>query len=311
MREQWSHARAAGRTVLISDDWGPGVVGFLDPQIVLPRWCQAMEEEGLRLILDHETEHLNAGDLRLLLTAGLGPVVLPWSLPLWWMWHRLRMAVEGDCDLRVLRKNPRATRAYLELLLEVGRLLPGGRMAAAMLSEPERSLERRIQIMTMPIPRKPLLRGAILAGVGTILVAVACWAPAPTALADEAELPSVAAVPVQAPMSDLAQALAAEPTFTPFTVRPDITNRTEITRSMEESYPPLLKDAGIGGTANVWFFLDEEGVTRKTFLKESSGHPALDDAALKVAEVVHFTPAMNDGKAVPVWIALPITFTTR
>jgi len=312
LRMGWVDEEAGGRTVLISEDWGPGVVGFFNPQIVLPRWCQAIEEGGFDLILDHEAEHLRAGDLRLLIAAGLAPVVLPWSLPLWWMWHRLRLAVEGDCDLRVLRKNPRATRAYLELLLEVGGRLPKGRMAAAMLSEPERTLERRIRIMTMPIPERPLLRGAILAGVGTILVAVACWAPTPMALDDEAELPAVTAVPVEVPMSDMAGILAGEPVFTPFTVRPDVKNRSDIAQAMEESYPPLLRDAGIGGTVNIWFFIDEEGVTRRTFIGDgSSGHPALDDAALRVADVIEFTPAMNKDKPVPVWISLPVTFSTR
>ena len=307
LRKRWTGEEAGGRAILISEDWGPAVVGFINPQIVLPRWCQAIEEGGLDLILDHEVEHLKAGDLHLLFLAGLAPVFLPWSLPLWWMWHRLRLAVEGDCDLRVLRKNPRATRAYLELLLEVGRRLPEGRMAAAMLSEPERTLERRIRIMTMPFPKKPLMRGALLAGVGMILVAVACLAPSPMALDDEAELPAVA---VEAPaMSDLAQSFADEPSWTPFTVRPDIRNREEIAQAMERGYPPLLRDAGIGGTVTVWFFIDEEGITRKTQINESSGHPALDDAALGVAEVIEFTPAVNRDKQVPVWISLPITFT--
>lgn len=313
LRKEWVGEEAGGRAVLISEDWGPAVVGVLKPQIVLPRWCQAIEQEGLDLILDHEAEHLKADDLRLLILAGLAPVFLPWSLPLWWMWGRLRLAVEGDCDLRVLRKNPRATRAYLELLLEVGRRFPEGRMAAAMLSEPERSLERRIRIMTMPFPKKPLLRGTILAGVGMILVAVACWAPSPTALDYDAELPAVTAVAEDRipPISELARGFMDEPIFTPFTVRPDIKNRNEIARAMEESYPPLLRDAGVTGTVNVWFLIDEQGITRKTFVNNSSGHPALDDAALRVAEVIEFTRAMNREEFVPVWISLPITFSTR
>jgi len=306
LRKRWTGEEAGGRAVLISEDWGPAVVGFLNPQIVLPRWCQAIEDGGLDLILDHEAEHLKAGDLRLLFMAGLAPVLLPWSLPLWWMWHRLRLAVEGDCDLRVLRKNPRATRAYLELLLEVGRRLPEGRMAAAMLSEPERTLERRIRIMTMPFPKKPLMRGAILAGFGMILVAVACLAPSPMALDDETELPPVA---VEAPsMSDDAESIVAVPAITPYTVRPDIKNRDEIARAMEENYPPLLREAGIGGTVTVWFFIDEEGRPQRLVINETSGHSALDDAALRVAGVVEFTPALNRDERVSVWISLPITF---
>jgi TonB family protein len=110
-------------------------------------------------------------------------------------------------------------------------------------------------------------------------------------------------------MSDLARELAGEPTFTPYTIRPDIMNRREIAQAMEESYPPLLRDAGVGGTVNIWFFIDEEGVNRRTLVNESSGHPALDDAALRVAEVIKFTPAYDQDGPVPVWISLPITFT--
>jgi protein TonB len=105
--------------------------------------------------------------------------------------------------------------------------------------------------------------------------------------------------------------ISAAPTFTPYTVRPDIKNRTEVARALEREYPPLLRDAGIGGTVQVWFFIDEEGRVQRTQVNESSGHKALDDAAIAVAEIIEFTPALNRDKRVPVWISLPITFTTR
>ena len=53
--------------------------------------------------------------------------------------------------------------------------------------------------------------------------------------------------------------ISAAPTFTPYTVRPDIKNRAEVARALEREYPPLLRDAGIGGTVQVWFFIDEQG----------------------------------------------------
>ena len=37
----------------------------------------------------------------------------------------------------------------------------------------------------------------------------------------------------------------------------------------------------------------------------------MDQAALRVAPVFEFTPALNGDKAVPVWVSLPITFTTK
>jgi protein TonB len=94
-------------------------------------------------------------------------------------------------------------------------------------------------------------------------------------------------------------------------VRPDLKNREEVQRALVREYPPLLRDAGIGGTVEIWFQIDEEGVVRRTQVKVSSGHPALDEAALVVAGVAEFTPALNRDKRVPVWISLPITFTTK
>jgi protein TonB len=80
---------------------------------------------------------------------------------------------------------------------------------------------------------------------------------------------------------------------------------------MEEAYPPLLREAGVGGTVGVSFFIDEEGAVRNTILMEGSGHPALDDAALRVADVYRFEPALNRHERVPVWVTFPITFQVR
>ena len=105
--------------------------------------------------------------------------------------------------------------------------------------------------------------------------------------------------------------LSAAPTFTPFTVAPDIQNRAEVIRAMEREYPPLLRDAGIGGTVQVFFFIDEEGVVQQFQVNVTSGHQALDDAALAVAGVYRFSPALNRDKRVPVWVSFGITFQVR
>ena len=105
--------------------------------------------------------------------------------------------------------------------------------------------------------------------------------------------------------------IGAAPTFTPYTVAPDIINRGEVQRAMEREYPPLLRDAGIGGQANIWFFIDENGRVQDTRIQQSSGHDQLDQAALRVANIMQFTPALNRDKKVPVWVAIPITFQVR
>ncbi|MGI9625912.1 MAG: TonB family protein [Longimicrobiales bacterium] len=50
---------------------------------------------------------------------------------------------------------------------------------------------------------------------------------------------------------------------------------------------------------------------QQTQVNTSSGHSALDEAAIRVANVFRFTPALNRDKKVPVWVALDITFTTK
>ena len=105
--------------------------------------------------------------------------------------------------------------------------------------------------------------------------------------------------------------LSAAPTFTPWTVQPGIRNRDEVERALEREYPALLRDAGIGGTVDVWFFIDEDGNLVNKQVDKSSGHTALDDAALNVADIIQFTPALNREKRVAVWISLPITFKVR
>ena len=102
--------------------------------------------------------------------------------------------------------------------------------------------------------------------------------------------------------------LSAAPVFTPMTVRPEIRNRSEVQAALMREYPPVLRDAGIGGQVVVWFFISEEGRVLNRRVSESSGHVALDEAALKVADVFRFTPALNRENIVQVWIPLPITF---
>ena len=82
-------------------------------------------------------------------------------------------------------------------------------------------------------------------------------------------------------------------------------------RALEREYPPILRDAGIGGTVQVHFFIDEEGMVQRTLVAQTSGHASLDEAALRVANVFRFSPALNLDKIVPVWIAIPVTFQTR
>ena len=102
--------------------------------------------------------------------------------------------------------------------------------------------------------------------------------------------------------------ISEQPVFTPYTAPPKLVNDREVQDALEAAYPPVLREAGIGGLAIVWFFIDETGTVRDTRVFESSGYDDLDQAALSAAGVMRFTPAQNMDDKVPVWIQIPIQF---
>jgi len=178
-RRGWATAEVDGVSVLVSPDVGPAVVGFFRSRIVLPRWALAADAEARRLVLEHEREHVRAGDPRLLTAALAFAALTPWNPAAWWQLRRLRLALEVDCDARVLRRRA-DVRAYGTVLLEMGRRASRSRLLAAAFAEPVSSLERRIRIMTAPRAPRPLLRAAGFGGLASALVALACEAPQPT-----------------------------------------------------------------------------------------------------------------------------------
>jgi len=113
------------------------------------------------------------------------------------------------------------------------------------------------------------------------------------------------------PPTETSVDIASAPTFTPMTVRPEIKNRSAVIQAMERGYPPILRDAGIGGQVLVWFFINEQGRVIDNRVANSSGNAQLDEAALRVASIYEFTPALNRDQVVSVWVQIPITFQVR
>ena len=122
-------------------------------------------------------------------------------------------------------------------------------------------------------------------------------------------------VPAQAAPQDIrpedAAAILAGPVFTPMTARPEITNRAEAIAALMREYPPALRDAGTAGTVEVWLYVSETGQTLHSRISKSSGEEQFDQAALRVAAVLRFTPARIRDEPVPVWIQVPITFAVQ
>jgi hypothetical protein len=71
------------------------------------------------LVIAHERSHLGAYDTQLLTIAVCLLACMPWNLVLWWQLRRLRLAIEIDCDARVLSLGYPVGR-YSETLIAVG-----------------------------------------------------------------------------------------------------------------------------------------------------------------------------------------------
>ncbi len=114
------------------------------------------------------------------------------------------------------------------------------------------------------------------------------------------------------PPSGSGVSVSDQPTFTPFEVRPELRNRSAYGQALERRYPPMLKDAGIGGTVTLWVYINESGQVENTRIVNSSGYEQLDQVAETVMrEVAQFSPALNRDQQVAVWIQIPVTFQTQ
>jgi protein TonB len=113
------------------------------------------------------------------------------------------------------------------------------------------------------------------------------------------------------PPAESGGGVATGPRFIPHEVAPVLTNRREMLALLDQNYPKLLKDAGIGGTVLVWVFVGTEGEVLDQQVHTSSEYDQLDQAALHVASHMRFSAAMNRDQPVQVWVAMPISFTVH
>jgi beta-lactamase regulating signal transducer with metallopeptidase domain len=241
---EWRHTLVDGESVLVAPEAGPAVVGLTGGRIVLPTWALAFDDWRLRLMLAHEREHVHANDPLLLGSAVLAAVFMPWNPALWWQLHRLRLAVEMDCDRRVLRRYPDVA-GYGRLLLDVAqRDALGARLPVTALASPVTSLERRIRTMTMRRPRHAAARALGLSGLAVCLVAIACEAPRPpTAPVPRANV----AVTAITSASDA--------------VAPDESEKVmlETVRTALAKHVPDVMTTATGQAQRVWFVVDGAG----------------------------------------------------
>jgi len=166
-----------GERVLVSSAFGPAVVGAVRPKIVLPEWALAIGERDRRIIVAHETEHRQARDPLLASVALVVVTALPWNAALWWQLRRLRLAIEIDCDRRVISRHGHDPHAYGMLLLATRERASGVTPALAMAMTAMRSgLGRRVEALVDGPPPSAVRR---LSAVATAIALGACVVSAP------------------------------------------------------------------------------------------------------------------------------------
>ena len=179
-----------GERVLVSSDFGPAVVGVVRPQIVLPEWALAIGENDRRIIVAHEKEHRQAHDPLLAAAALIAVAALPWNAALWWQLRRLRLAIEIDCDRRVVSRHGHDPYAYGMLLLATRERAPRGMPAMATAMAAMRSgLGRRVEALVDRSPQPALWRlsamaAAVFLAAGTLLVPAPQLFMVPAAVVD-------------------------------------------------------------------------------------------------------------------------------
>ena len=177
-KRRWRMGTVGGVAVYIAPDAGPAVVGLLRPRIVVPEWLVDASASRQAMVIAHEQSHLGAHDPQVLTVALFLLVLMPWNLPLWWQLHRLRYAIEVDCDARVL-KGGLDTGQYGETLIDVSQHPSGYIAAVAAMSESRSFLEERITIMVSSPAKWGAVAAVTFGGMALALVAVAAQVTPP------------------------------------------------------------------------------------------------------------------------------------
>ena len=280
-RARWRACIIDGVPVLVAPNVGPAVVGVRDPAIVLPEWALMLDPSLRALVLRHECEHVARHDAALRWLGAIATALVPWNPVTWWQADRLALAIEVDCDARVLRADARRDRYGLLLLTIAQRQCRT--MLAPALSEPTSHLERRIAVMHAPRPRHRLLVTTPLVVLAAVALAVACSAPSPESVAQ--------------PDAPLQEYQVTTP------VMPKAGNPSP-------SYPEDMKAAGRTGEVQVRYVVGRDGAVERGSIEVlSSTDEAFTASVLAVLPDMKYEAATDSaGRPVRQLVQQPFNF---
>lgn len=87
---------------------------------------------------------------------------------------------------------------------------------------------------------------------------------------------------------------------------PDL--RPAATDAPRPPYPRAARQRGLQGVVMVRVAVSADGLPTEVFIKESSGHPMLDEAAVEAVRRWRFSPARSAGRAVAAAVEIPVRF---
>jgi len=108
----------------------------------------------------------------------------------------------------------------------------------------------------------------------------------------------VAAAPVSAPSAPV----------TPAPAGPRVVSGVEYIRAPQPVYPSMSRRMGEQGVVMLRVLVNEKGHAEQANIQQSSGFQNLDEAGRQAAMRALFKPYIEDGKAIQVYVIVPINF---
>jgi TonB family protein len=99
-----------------------------------------------------------------------------------------------------------------------------------------------------------------------------------------------------------------QPAFVPSYVGPEVLNYEQVLHRLRTGYNVLAKTTDAEGRVEIAFLVSKTGEVVDYRVLQSSGNLWLDQVALSIKDIVWFSPALEFGMKVDVWIRLPISF---
>ena len=273
--------------------------------MVIPEWALSLDANLRALVLHHEQEHVRARDTLPRLLSVVVPALFPWNPALWWQASRLALALEVDCDARVLDVNSRRDR-YGLLLLAIAQRQSLTKLAPA-LSEPSSHLERRILVMQRSPSPRPMLVAVTSATAALLVLGMACSVPAPESPASPGTK-GAAQSAGQAARGPKMQptALSAEQPYFDFEVEKEA---AFVPGSVAPRYPDALRKRHVEGEVLAQFVVDATGRADVTTFKVLRSSDDLFTSAVRSAlGGMRFKPAEVGGRAVKQVAQMPFVF---